>query len=520
MYSSCYRFGSSCIHFQDSINVEPHEFVKVQCFVRNVSIYKDFHAFTPLKPKVEERCNTVSLEEEQSVSVLIIGVDAVSRLNLHRTMPRTIKYLKDVLNAVEMLGYNKVADNTFPNLVPVLAGLSEQELQKTCWSSYRTVFDNCPLIWKNYSKAGYRTAFAEDASWMGTFAYTKYGFHKQPTDYYTRIFNKLAEDEIGHEHRSNAKLCTGPRLSLDVLLAYAAKFAITMMNRLSFGFFWGASISHDYLNLPKYADSNHVQFFQRLVESGVFNNTVLVFMSDHGIRWGGIRATYQGYQEERLPFLFLSFPDWFRKKYPTAIGNLRKNSRRLTTPFDLHETLLDLLDLNKSVEQNALRGRSNELADSDPMPRGISLFLPIPGKRSCKEAGIDNHWCTCHQSVNVPANSSSVKTAVNFLVEHINSLLRSHPQCANLRLNEIIGARMEKAVADDSVKTTDVGIQDYTVTIETEPGRALFEATIRYNHNSQKHSIVGTVSRINLYGSQSACVPHYRLKLYCFCTGR
>lgn len=514
------QFGHSCINFQESVNVEHHEFVKVQCFMRNVSIYKDFHAFTPLKQEVEERCNASSPGEQQSVSVLIVGVDAVSRLNLHRTMPKTIRYLKEVLNAVEMLGYNKVADNTFPNLVPVLAGLSEQQLRKTCWPTYRTVFDNCPLIWRNYSKAGYRTAFAEDASWMGTFAYTKYGFHKQPTDYYTRVFNKLAEDEIGHEQRSNAKLCTGPRISLDVLLAYAYKYAVAMVDRLSFGFFWGASISHDYLNLPRYADNKHVVFFRQLVEAGVFNNTVLVFMSDHGIRWGGIRATYQGYQEERLPFLFLSFPDWFRKKYPTAIGNLRKNVRRLTTPFDLHETLQDLLDLNRSVEQNVLRERSNELTDSDSMPRGISLFLPVPGKRTCRDAGIDNHWCTCHQSVNVPVNSTDVKVAVDFLVEHINSLLKMHPQCASLRLYEIIGARLEKAVADDSVKTTDAGIQDYTVTIETEPGRALFEATVRYNHNSRKHSIVGTVSRINLYGNQSACVPHYRLKLYCYCTGR
>lgn len=514
-----WQFGDACIQFHGSVNVEHHEFVKVECFVRNMSIYKDFHAFTPLKEKVEERCNT-SRPEGPSVSVLVVGVDAVSRLNLYRTMPKTIKFLKDVLNAVEMLGYNKVADNTFPNLVPVLAGLTEKELRNTCWPTVRTVFDNCPLIWKNYSKAGYRTAFAEDASWMGTFTYTKYGFHKQPTDYYTRIFNKLAEDEIGHEQRSNAKLCTGSRLSLDVLLAYASKFAITMLNRLSFGFFWGASISHDYLNLPKYADDNHVEFFTRLYDSGVFNNSVLVFMSDHGIRWGGIRATYQGHLEERLPFLFMSFPDWFRKKYPTAIGNLRKNARRLTTPFDLHETLKDLLELNNSIVQNVLRERSKELADSDPMPRGISLFLPISGKRTCSDAGIDNHWCTCHQSVSVPVNSSNVKNAVDFLVGHINALLTSYPQCAILSLNEIIGARMEKAVAHEGIKTTDVGIQDYTVTIETVPGRALFEATVRYNHNSLQHSIVGTVSRINMYGNQSACVPHYRLRLYCFCIGR
>lgn len=453
---------------------------------------------------------------KDSVSVLIIGVDAVSRLNLHRQMPLTLKFLKKNLSAVEFLGYNKVADNTFPNLIPVLTGLSEEELKQSCWPSGQSVFDNCNYIWDTFGSAGYTTAFAEDASWMGIFSYVKRGFRKQPTDYYTKPFIGRAEKVIGHNKRMNAKLCLGPRKTIERLLNYAYKFAITMKDVLSFGFVWGSSLSHDFLNLPKKGDEDHKVFLEKLYSEKIFDRTILVFMSDHGIRWGGIRKTYQGYLEERLPFLFIAYPSWIRQKFTTAVSNLKRNVQKLTTPFDLHETLLDLVNLTR-LEKDVLRTRSEELGKTHELPRGISLFLPIPGTRSCENAGIVDHWCTCHQSVSVPVDDAQVVNAASFLVSHINSLVHGHPHCARLQLQNITNARQEKATSHSTFETSDVGITDYSLTIETVPGKGLFEGNVRYNGYFNNLTVVGTVSRINLYGDQSGCISQYRLRLYCFC---
>uniref|UniRef100_A0A1B6C7V4 Uncharacterized protein n=1 Tax=Clastoptera arizonana TaxID=38151 RepID=A0A1B6C7V4_9HEMI len=504
-----YRYANSCIDFTTEATTEA-EFVKVECRLNSTVIYKDFHAFVPLKEHVENRCSVV--HNKSAVSVLVVGVDAVSRLNFYRQMPRTAAFLKENFNMVEMFGYNKVEDNTFPNLIPVLTGLSVEELKNTCWPTSNTVFDKCPIIWKNFSSRGYRTMFAEDASWMGTFIYTKRGFQRQPTDYYTRIFNKLSEEEIGNEKRLNANLCIGKRLSAEVLLGYASKFVTTMLNKLSFGFVWGASLTHDFLNLPSYGDRHYVTFFRRLSNLGVFNNTILIFMSDHGIRWGEIRGTYQGYLEERLPFLFVAYPGWFKKKYTTAVSNLRRNAHKLTTPFDLHETLKDLLHL-ENLEQENIKQRYSTLNET----RGISLFLPIFEKRTCHKAGIAEHWCTCHQAVNVPTNHSMVKHSVDFLMKYINNLLLPFPQCSTLTLKEILTSRLEKPTAHLSINTTDAGIQDYMLTVQTVPGNALFEATVRFNANKHTFSLAGSISRINLYGEQSYCVSHFRMKLYCYC---
>jgi len=93
-----------------------------------------------------------------------------------------------------------------------------------------------------------------------------------------------------------------------------------------------------------------------------------------------VRANEQGKFEERLPFLAVRVPDWFTERYPHAAAHLRLNSHRLTTPFDVHETLLDVLDMERPRDVMAARAR------------GYSLFQDIPEDRTCADAGIEPHW--------------------------------------------------------------------------------------------------------------------------------
>jgi hypothetical protein len=107
------------------------------------------------------------------VSVLVLGVDSVSRLNAERLWPKTQQSLQE-MNAVTLLGYNKVADNTFPNLVPVLIGQSVEDLNDVCgWPSkskaYLEKFDDCPFLWRTFSELGFRTMLAEECSHLTTF---------------------------------------------------------------------------------------------------------------------------------------------------------------------------------------------------------------------------------------------------------------------------------------------------------------------------------------------------------------
>lgn len=507
-----YRHGD-CKSFHSSAIIRD-EFVKVKCKINNTLIYKDYFSFVPKKKsRVPQRSKESFTVGTDKLNVMFVGLDAISRLNFIRQMPHTYSFLKNDLKTIEFIGYNKVADNTFPNLIPILTGLSEEELRELCWPSNSEKFDDCPFIWKNFTQSGYITSFAEDSSWMGVFNYLKKGFEHQPTDYYWKTFNYLAEKDIGHTKPYNADLCLGTRPIYLVLIEYMLRFVMSMGNKPFFSFFWGTSLSHDNLNFPAIGDDNYLLFFKKLFETNVLNQTVLVVISDHGIRWGDIRSTHQGQLEERLPFLFFKFPHWFQTKYSSAVANLRKNTRRLTTPYDLHETLKDILNLPNILPNNIKVRTRNELNK-----RGISLFLNIPDNRTCATANISAHWCTCQTSIEVNLNDSIVVRAANFIVNRIHNLLEGFKACAKLKLNSILDARLMKT---DNYLKNDSMLHDYTLIIQTFPGGGQFEATVRCfscNENDP-FQITGTISRINLYGNQSNCITDFHLKLYCFCGG-
>lgn len=490
------------------------EFVKVECSRNNEVIYKDYHAFVPRFRSVENKCERAKAASSKTehLSVLIIGLDSVSRLNFHRMMPKTVQALQE-LNAVELLGYTKVADNTYPNLVPVLSGLTEGELHDLCWQSKDKTFDECPFIWKNFSAFGYRTAFGEDACGMTTFNYLKRGFRVQPTDYYLRPFCIASEKDIGNTHKLNANLCVGSRKTYQNLLDYTKKIASQFATDPYFAMIWQASLTHDFFNYPQLGDVSYYNLITYLYSQHLMNQTALIVMSDHGMRWGSFRQTYQGRMEDSLPFVFVVLPRWLKEKYQVAWANFRKNARSLTTAFDLHETLLDMLH-SEDLDESCLKSRLKVLLKDNHLPRGISWFLPIPDYRTCSMAAIASHWCMCHNSYDVPLEDEHLRDKAVFLVSELNKMLKKFVQCAVLKLKEIKAAKAWKGEGEGEGNQ----LVDYTITIQTEPGDAIFEGTVRYKNENKTNNLVGSVSRLNAYGKQSACVDEFNMRLYCYCS--
>jgi len=85
--------------------------------------------------------------------VLIISIDSLSRLNLIRSMPITYRLL-ETHGFMSLEGYTKVADNTFPNVVPILTGMFVNQMTKRCWKSPKDEMDECPFLWKDFKERG------------------------------------------------------------------------------------------------------------------------------------------------------------------------------------------------------------------------------------------------------------------------------------------------------------------------------------------------------------------------------
>nr|XP_019550987.2 uncharacterized protein LOC109420969 [Aedes albopictus] len=514
-----------CFEYGERVEVMD-EFIAVICThpaKQQEVFYRDYFAFVPLKPAIEERCENTRNElnarfggEDEKLSMMILGIDSVSRLNFHRQMNLTAEMVIERLRGVELFGYNKVGDNTYPNLVPVLTGLDVDELSAACLPNSNSTFDLCPFIWKKFGATGYRTFYAEDSSTMETFNYLKKGFRNQPTDYYLRSFFRQADSSIGYNKKVNAKLCLGGRNPTQILVEYARKVVSAMKNRLSFSLLWACTMTHDLLNYPSLVDADYRNLLEHMEQEGFLNKSAVILLSDHGIRWGNYRNTYQGMMEERQPFLYILLPTWFQHRYPSAYRNLRKNRQQLTSHFDLYETLKDLSNPSL-LSQSAIKLRSLELLDTKPVPRGISLFLPISPTRNCEDAGIAPHWCTCHDHMPIVTNDYRVVSVARYTVNHLNQMLKKYPQCSTLHLYSIEDASLGISTEEIISKKPINQFSDISVRFLTRPGEAEFEATVRID-SFNRSSLTGSVSRTNLYGKQSYCVDDYRMKLYCFCT--
>lgn len=124
--------------------------------------------------------------------------------------------------------------------------------------------------------------------------------------------------------------------------------------RPQFVFSFHGELSHDSINLVGVADDDITEWLKSLQTNGLLDRTIMIVMSDHGNRFAEVRNTLQGKLEERLPFFSFAFPDAFKSKYADAYTQFKHNVDRLTTPFDVHQTLVDLIGKKENCHWSRL----------------------------------------------------------------------------------------------------------------------------------------------------------------------
>ncbi|XP_022821002.1 uncharacterized protein LOC111352639 [Spodoptera litura] len=505
----------SCILFHDIIEVS-NEFVKVNCSYENETIYEQYFVFTPKKDFTYTRHNPFKPwpANKTNYNIIMLGMGSMSRQNFYRTMPKTLGILKK-RDAIELKGYNTVAGDTFENMMPVLVGMNNTEIQTTCWKDPWSSLDNCPYIWERFKDVGYYTALVEDTSKLGMFNQWKRGFQGSPTDYYLHPFiheTETLNKKNSIKYKKYAKVneilspCMGDKYYYEFLINYIRRLTTTLGKSKLFGLFWETTMSHDNLNDPALMDKAYGQLINKMESTGYLNETILIFLSDHGMDTGNIVLTKQGQIEQRLPFVFILMPPSFRTQYKLAYHNLNVNKERLTTPFDLHETLVDLIDMSAITKTEILKRNSGFYTHN----RGISLFLPIPKNRTCDMAGIRALWCACYNDVNVEPNSPILMDAVSYFTNKTNEMLKSYPQCLKLIVDDIIIAKEMIPIY-----TRYNEWRDFNMVVRMAPGGGMFETIMRFYNNSW--TIVDRVKRLNFPDFGTMCIEDATIKLFCFC---
>lgn len=302
------------------------------------------------------------------------------------------------------------------------------------------------------------------------------------------------------------KYCTGPTMSFDRIFNYAVDFAQAFIGIPYFGFFWTNTITHDNMNAISSMDSHISKMLELLEQRAVLNDSMVIFLSDHGMRWGDFRKTFIGWYEERLPYIYIWLPEWFRRENPEAYSSLAVNQNRLTSPFDLYETLRHVI--------------AHAGGDADPSSGCStcqSLFTPVPRERGCQDAGVPYHWCTCTSFKAVNVNGKIVVDGIQKFLDHVESIVKNYKNkkgkrmCARLKVKKVY--HVDQVINFDAESTSNIA---YFYMIQTTPGNGQFEVTIRYHGNDNYTLSDSEVSRINPYATSARCLNH-GMKQYCHC---
>ena len=497
------------------------DFFRVNCKSSDGTKHENLHSGISYQRKLQQRKVTDETKQSLRLNILMFGFDSMSQVTWRTHLRESYKYFTETLKGVVLEGYNIVGDGTPQALLPILTGQTEEELPEARRShAGAKPVDGHPWIWKDLNKQGYITQYGEDGAGYGTFHYRMLGFENQPTDYYMRPFYLLLE----HEASKHARYCVGETPRHLNMLNWIKDLYKMYPSERKFSFLFHSEYSHGENNhMTQWADEDLKTFLEYMEKSGFLKNTLLILMADHGPRYHGNRKTVQGKYEERLPYFSIRLPPWFQKAHPEAAKNLKTNSHRLTTPFDIHETLKDVIEFTGGGVGNIQN-------------RGISLFNEIPKERECVHAGIAPHWCACMDWSSIDTNSSDVVKAAFALVDKINLLTKANRNiCTKLELESVQNAVKyapsdkvlkfkgsqdvdgRKADMSDSMKANEIL---YQISITVKPSGGKYEATVKYLLNTTKFQVnEKEISRINKYGNQPRCImrqkPH--LRPYCYC---
>lgn len=164
-------------------------------------------------------------------------------------------------------------------------------------------------------------------------------------------------------------------------------------------------------------DERMTFYLNEMENLGILKESAVIFLSDHGLRFGPARHLLTGWLEERLPFIFISLPKWFKDKHPDIAESLTLNQERLSSTFDLHMALRSILKL---------AGSTKEMPPPLGCPTCRSLFEPLPLNRSCSDAGIIDHYCTCGFFKDIDPKEEIVNKTTHFAIDFINKKVSTH----------------------------------------------------------------------------------------------
>ena len=122
----------------------------VACISQNGTVvYRNLHQQIIVKSQADG--NPFARRNQDELNMIGMTFESISRLVFLRHCPEIHKYITETLGGVMLNGYNKIGDNTGPNLYPLMTG---KHLYDDWKNLLLTPLDDMNWIFKDYEKKG------------------------------------------------------------------------------------------------------------------------------------------------------------------------------------------------------------------------------------------------------------------------------------------------------------------------------------------------------------------------------
>jgi Protein of unknown function (DUF229) len=212
--------------------------------------------------------------------------------------------------------------------------------------------------------------------------------------------------------------------------------------------------------------------------------------------------------ESSLPPLFMRIPPALLSKFPAGIsksiqGHLERNQGRLTSPFDLHQTLKHTLFLSinfppepetepaSHLNLNLAPSEGSRFDSNLPLfksPESSSLFLEIPPSRSCATLHFPphDHFCACNATdltlLETEADAALLSQLARFALRDLNAKVESARQghlCSEWQLKDLLPSQILRNGSSHEGKRGKEVLREIFLKFTASPGDSRFEGKLR-----------------------------------------
>lgn len=306
------------------------------------------------------------LTETSKNNIVVILIDALSRAHAMRTLPKSMKWLKEN-NGVSLGRYHIVGFHSEENQTPLMTG-----------NAFKTTINKkniLPIVAKG---AGYITHYASIAD---------------------RVAKKCTSEMFDYwnfqrkwKFDKNNGFCNGNTQASELTFNSILDFFKAHPNvpKFSYNYFleshWWKPVSTDGI-YSTLLDDPLLTFLERLPE---LEHTTIIITSDHGSSFWEQRSIHPEVSyEHKLPLTIIKTPD---------SDKLRSNKWKLITPYDIHASIIGIMGGNTNT--------------------GTNIFKDIiPDTRTCSQSNIPNVFCLCALSKNENPSKSILDATMKYINE-------------------------------------------------------------------------------------------------------